>query len=268
MDYDIKTNDPNVAAGVLKLWFRELKPPLVPPDYYDECLINSTKPDVLQKMIDEKFPAVNKEIFYFMLRWLRILAKEEYSSKTMMGIDNLAMVFAPSFLRCPKTAIMMFNAAKEKEVVETLLKHTCFSPDEKRTPPPLPGPPPPLPALPPALSGGIPPLAGPPSGASSFRARLLTKYGDAPPPATSSRPPDAPPPTPPRAPEDTIPPLTPPDDNDPPLTPPRPPEDDDIPPPTPSREPEQPQQQESGEEKEEAPLGSPPPFAGEAAITN
>jgi len=87
-------------------------------------LINAKKPEILQKIIDEKLPLSHKNVVYFIVQWLRKLSEEQ--KKTMMGYDNLAMVFSPAFLRCPKTAILIFNAAKEKEVVETLLRYTCL----------------------------------------------------------------------------------------------------------------------------------------------
>ena len=51
----------------------------------------------------------------YLISFLLILAKEEHVEKTKMTKDNLAMVFAPSFLRCPSEDPSQIMAAAEKE---------------------------------------------------------------------------------------------------------------------------------------------------------
>jgi len=50
-DYTIKTDDVNLAAGIMKAWMRELEIPLIPPEFYAECIrLNKSEPE---QMIDE-----------------------------------------------------------------------------------------------------------------------------------------------------------------------------------------------------------------------
>lgn len=102
LNYDIEILDPNVAASALKYWFRELDNPLIPYDMYDECIDhakNGNKSGSVEAF--KRAPELNKRVVEYLIAFLRRLAVPESIEKTKMGPQNLAMVFAPSFLRCP-----------------------------------------------------------------------------------------------------------------------------------------------------------------------
>lgn len=58
---------------------------------------------------------MNRKVVDYVVTFLLDLSKAEYVEKTKMNKDNLAMVFAPSFLRCPYEDATSIMAAAEKE---------------------------------------------------------------------------------------------------------------------------------------------------------
>lgn len=120
-NYDIcaNTNNVHTPCALLKLWLRELPDALIPEAYYDTCTETPQQGlDVLSKL-----PKTNQNVIHFIIEFLRRLCQPEVVEVTKMTKDNLAMVFAPSFLRCPyqdyTKAIMA--ADKEKAFVLFLL---------------------------------------------------------------------------------------------------------------------------------------------------
>ncbi|KAK6166651.1 hypothetical protein SNE40_023294 [Patella caerulea] len=96
---DDKQWDMNVLTGALKLFFRELKEPLIPFDMFDMFAAA-----VQKEMYSEKFkfmkellpelPRCNYETMKFLFQHLILVTKE--SQKNRMQIHNLAIVFGPT----------------------------------------------------------------------------------------------------------------------------------------------------------------------------
>ncbi|KAL2916168.1 hypothetical protein HK105_204259 [Polyrhizophydium stewartii] len=92
-------NDPNVPSSLLKLWLRELADPLIPAEYYGQCVQvgqedgRASLHELYQSatQIVESLPDVNR----------KIVAEPQNQPVTKMTVANIAMVFAPNFLRCP-----------------------------------------------------------------------------------------------------------------------------------------------------------------------
>lgn len=119
---DIK--DPNVPGSLLKLWFRELSDPIVPPTHYDECLQVCNNPQKCIKVLD-KLPDDNKIIIYFIINFLQKFINPETIEATRMNTENIAMVWSPNFVRCPQEdpmKILEMNQ-KEKAFVGNLVAH-------------------------------------------------------------------------------------------------------------------------------------------------
>jgi hypothetical protein len=55
------------------------------------------------KEIFAQLPPLNQKLIIYLIDFLKDLAQPQYIEVTKMGKDNLCMVFAPSFLRCPFT---------------------------------------------------------------------------------------------------------------------------------------------------------------------
>ncbi|KAJ1551379.1 hypothetical protein HK096_000378 [Nowakowskiella sp. JEL0078] len=107
-EYDIRgIVDPNVAGSLLKSWLRELADPLIPQDAYDQCVKvggDEMAEDGPQRsyQIVELLPDINRLVVQYMIRFLRIVGDPKNQPNTKMSVGNLAMVFAPNFLRCPR----------------------------------------------------------------------------------------------------------------------------------------------------------------------
>ncbi|EGD72388.1 preoptic area regulatory factor 2 [Salpingoeca rosetta] len=117
-------HDPHVPASTLKLWFRELTDPIVPEDLYDECVAASQDSAKAVAVVD-KLPSVNKNIVLFITRFLQLVGRPENHAHTKMTYDNLAMVWAPNFLRCPSDdpLVIFNNTKKEMQFVRQLVLH-------------------------------------------------------------------------------------------------------------------------------------------------
>jgi len=98
--------DPNVPASLLKFWLRDLADPLIPAENYQECIDVGSK-ESQEGITDEawnivkKLPEANRRVVNYMINFLRIIADQKNQPITKMTLANLAMVFAPNFLRCP-----------------------------------------------------------------------------------------------------------------------------------------------------------------------
>ena len=122
-DYTAKgLEDAHVPGSLLKLWMRELEKPIVPTNMYDDA-IESAKADDHDKSVKlaNSLPDINKRVAFYMIQYLRDLAKPENVPHTKMGVPNLAMVFAPNFLRCPsEDPSVIFSTQKHQQ---TFVKH-------------------------------------------------------------------------------------------------------------------------------------------------
>ncbi|KAJ3311403.1 hypothetical protein HDU76_003128, partial [Blyttiomyces sp. JEL0837] len=105
--YDITgITDPNVPSSLLKLWLRDLAEPIIPADKYDECIAvgheeHNENAAIAAIDIIKTIPDINKNVLVFMIKFLRIVADPANHKETKMTAANVAMVFAPNFLRCP-----------------------------------------------------------------------------------------------------------------------------------------------------------------------
>ncbi|XP_028399778.1 rho GTPase-activating protein 39-like [Dendronephthya gigantea] len=120
--YPDDCNDPNVAASLLKQWFRDLKDPLIDESVYERCITNCDD-ETISSGIVASLPTINRLVLCFIIRFLQIFCKAEVISITKMDVNNLAMVWAPNFLRCPSNdpKVIFENTRKEMTFVRTLL---------------------------------------------------------------------------------------------------------------------------------------------------
>ncbi|RIA84346.1 hypothetical protein C1645_808810 [Glomus cerebriforme] len=121
--YDMSgITDPNVPSSLLKLWLRELSDPLIPNKFYDKCVRFSEDNKVAIDIIKE-LPLINQRVVVYTIDFLQKFADPQVSKLTKMNIHNLAMVFAPNFLRCPSDnlALIFENTKYEQAFLRTLL---------------------------------------------------------------------------------------------------------------------------------------------------
>jgi Rho GTPase-activating protein 39 len=120
---EFPTADPRDMCSLLSSWLRQLAEPIVPNDLYDACLELATKEPKDTVAILDRLPAPNRAVIETVVRFLQELAQHEKVTK--MNLDNLALVFAPNFVRCPSAnpAIMLQNAKNEVQFVSNLVQH-------------------------------------------------------------------------------------------------------------------------------------------------
>ncbi|GFU40880.1 rho GTPase-activating protein 39 [Nephila pilipes] len=123
-------NDPHVPASLLKLWYRELYEPLIPNEFYDECIQFCLDPEGAVAIVD-KLPEINRLVLCYLIRFLQVFAAEQNATVTKMDASNLAMVMAPNCLRCMSDdpRVIFENTRKEMAYVKMLIENldtTCM----------------------------------------------------------------------------------------------------------------------------------------------
>ena len=96
-------SDPHVLAGVLKLWLRELREPLVSPQLYEQCIAAFADAERCRGLL-ESLPLVQRASLTYLVRFLQLLALPQNAERSKMDATNLATVIAPNILRRPADA--------------------------------------------------------------------------------------------------------------------------------------------------------------------
>jgi len=120
-NYEITNDDPNVVGGCLKLWFRSTAEPLIPQEFYSASIAAAEDRSKCVSIIMSDIPPVNREIIKYLSAFLLEIADPESVKVTKMGVENLAMVFAPGFLRCTDLTMMLVNASHEGSFVNNVI---------------------------------------------------------------------------------------------------------------------------------------------------
>ena len=69
---ELNCTDPCVPASLLKLWYRELHEPLVPFEFYDECVTNHDNVDAAVYIISQ-LPQLNCNVLKYFIRFLQVV---------------------------------------------------------------------------------------------------------------------------------------------------------------------------------------------------
>ncbi|XP_020791519.1 rho GTPase-activating protein 39 isoform X1 [Boleophthalmus pectinirostris] len=117
-------SDPNVPASLMKLWYRELEEPLVPMDFYKQCISNCDDP-VAAIAVVQSLPELNRLVLCYFIHFLQVFAQPTNVAVTKMDVNNLAMVMAPNCLRCQSDdpRIIFENTRKEMAFLRMLIVH-------------------------------------------------------------------------------------------------------------------------------------------------
>ncbi|XP_039220842.1 rho GTPase-activating protein 39 isoform X1 [Crotalus tigris] len=116
--------DPHVPASLLKLWYRELEEPLIPHDFYEQCITHYENPEAAIAVI-HSLPRINKMVLCYLIRFLQVFVQPGNVAITKMDVNNLAMVMAPNCLRCQSDdpRIIFENTRKEMSFIRVLIQH-------------------------------------------------------------------------------------------------------------------------------------------------
>jgi len=122
-DYAFSCKDPHVPASLLKLWLRELAVSLVPTELYTMAVESAPDPQRSCALIATLEP-LHQTVIRYLVGYLRKYLRPQVVTATKMTENNLAMVFAPNFLRCPTDdpAYILSTQRDQQVFVRNLLR--------------------------------------------------------------------------------------------------------------------------------------------------
>uniref|UniRef100_A0A5F9C4J8 Rho GTPase activating protein 4 n=1 Tax=Oryctolagus cuniculus TaxID=9986 RepID=A0A5F9C4J8_RABIT len=117
-------HDLDSVAGVLKLYFRSLEPPLFPLDLFHELLASAELEAVAERVesvshLLAKLPASVLVVLRYLFSFLNHLA--QYSDENMMDPYNLAVCFGPTLLPVPAGQDPVALQGRLNQLVQTLI---------------------------------------------------------------------------------------------------------------------------------------------------
>ncbi|CAO0801418.1 unnamed protein product [Mucor circinelloides] len=121
-------HDINVITGLLKLYFRELKSPLLTFEYYDRFIEAARLQDYDERMfrlksIIQVLPVVNYKVLHFLVRHLERVKNNSHINK--MEASNLALIFSIGLLRSKHDDVSasILHTDLASKIVETIISH-------------------------------------------------------------------------------------------------------------------------------------------------
>jgi len=120
-----REEDVHVLTGALKLYFRELKEPLIPYKLFSKAIKASTtknKKDKISSFVDivKALPTANRDTLKFLLQHL--LRVTQYQEFNRMHVANVAIVFGPTLMWPEQESLnMAFDLMQQNMVIEALL---------------------------------------------------------------------------------------------------------------------------------------------------
>ncbi|UMM28705.1 hypothetical protein L5515_011426 [Caenorhabditis briggsae] len=119
-------SDANSAAGVLKLYFRELREPLFPIFMFEQfcdCAKAESPSDFVRRSREliSKLPVSHVLLLRFLFAFLSHLC--EFADENMMEPHNLAICFGPTLLPIPEGKDQVFYHNYVNELVRNLIVH-------------------------------------------------------------------------------------------------------------------------------------------------
>jgi len=70
-DTQLGCSDPCVPASLLKLWYRELYEPLVPFQFYSQCVVNHDSVEAARSIV-EQLPELHRNVLKYLIRFLQV----------------------------------------------------------------------------------------------------------------------------------------------------------------------------------------------------
>lgn len=122
----VDASDMNSIAGVLKLYFRELREPLFPLHLFDALVECTRENDIHRRLerIKDLLGTLPRSIFIVMRYLFAFLNHlSEYSDENMMDPYNLAICFGPTLLPIPPDRDQVSYQASVNEIIKTIIVH-------------------------------------------------------------------------------------------------------------------------------------------------
>ena len=111
--------DVHVVAGLLKVYFRELEPPLCTHELYDTFVNSATQRNQLAGQVALRgaiasLSVANRSVLAYMVAFLRSLLRPPHSETNGLTASSVATAFAPLWLRKNKQGRLALGEAGEK----------------------------------------------------------------------------------------------------------------------------------------------------------
>jgi hypothetical protein len=121
-------DDPHIPAAVMKQWLRAMPVPVFRD--YERCIEVSRLPNGSPEEREAycgmvaALSEVHRCVVLFLIGFLTFVGEPANVAVTKMPLANLALVFVPSFVRCPTDDIntMLSNQPAEQKFVQTLVE--------------------------------------------------------------------------------------------------------------------------------------------------
>ncbi|CAM4782253.1 unnamed protein product [Rotaria magnacalcarata] len=124
---NITGRDMNSVAGVLKLYFRELKEPLFARDMFDSfisCIVDVESEEKCVENLCQVVKLLPRPIFIVMRYFFAFLNHlAEYSDENMMDASNLASCLAPTLMPIPEDKDQVQYLTHTIELIRTIITH-------------------------------------------------------------------------------------------------------------------------------------------------
>jgi len=127
-NFEIDVRDVHVPAGMLKEWLRGFNDSLIPTTYYNACITMAKEGNIKNETLVvflSQLPEANRETIRYLVTFIKKFLDPEIVSITKMNIENFAIVFAPTLLRCPNDdpQTLMLNSKHEQTfIIDLILK--------------------------------------------------------------------------------------------------------------------------------------------------
>ncbi|CAF1005375.1 unnamed protein product [Adineta steineri] len=124
---NVTGRDMNSVAGVLKLYFRELKEPLFAREMFDSfilCIVDVESEDKCVENLCQVVKLLPRPIYIVMRYFFAFLNHlTEYSDENMMDASNLASCLAPTLLPVPEDKVQVQYITHTIELIRTIITH-------------------------------------------------------------------------------------------------------------------------------------------------
>ncbi|KAI9348657.1 Rho GTPase activation protein [Obelidium mucronatum] len=108
----------HIVASVFKQWIRDIPDGVVPRKYFQQLLDCGASAAKLRDVV-RSMPQPNRDFLEYLMKYLLKLVS--YSSKNLMTVQNLVIVFAPNLFKCPSAPSPSSpNGNPEKYLVESM----------------------------------------------------------------------------------------------------------------------------------------------------
>ncbi|KYQ92034.1 RhoGAP domain-containing protein [Tieghemostelium lacteum] len=114
-------DDVRTPAALLKRWLRDIPEPIIPASLYKTA---TDQPTTAMEIV-KKIPVSSQKVLQYLINFIQIFCKYEFVAHSKMGVSNMAMIFAPTILRCPSNdpSVLLNSVNNERQFVENLIKN-------------------------------------------------------------------------------------------------------------------------------------------------